>query len=84
LTTRLEKTVLSEKMIEEDLSRIEDSATRSTYRLSVGFEICEKKGEKSAHMFVPSSSYHKEEEVSNQPNLTNHPIQSHPSTQREK
>jgi hypothetical protein len=54
---------LSEKMIEEDLSPIEESATKSTYRLSVGFERCEKKGEKSAPMFVPSSSYHKEEEA---------------------
>jgi hypothetical protein len=31
--------------------------------LSVGFERCEKKGEKSAPMFVPSSSYYKEEEA---------------------
>jgi hypothetical protein len=38
LTARLEKTVLNEKMIEEDLSWVEDSATKSTYRLGVGFE----------------------------------------------
>jgi hypothetical protein len=63
LTTRLEKTALSEKMIEEDLSRVEESATKSTYRLGVGFERCEKKGEKSAPKFVSSSSYHKEEEA---------------------
>jgi hypothetical protein len=63
LTTRLKKTVLSEKMIEKDLSRVEESATKSTYRLGVGFERCEKKGEKSAPIFVPSFSYHKEEEV---------------------
>jgi predicted nuclease with TOPRIM domain len=44
LTARLEKTVLSEKIIEEDLSRVEKSATKSTYRLGVGFERCEKKG----------------------------------------
>jgi hypothetical protein len=31
--------------------------------LSVGFERCEKKGEKSDPKFVPSSSYHKEEEA---------------------
>jgi hypothetical protein len=60
LTARLEKTVLSEKIIEEDLSQIEESATKSTYRLGVGFERCEKKGEKSAPKFIPSSSYHKE------------------------
>jgi hypothetical protein len=63
LTARLEKTVLSEKMIEEGLSRVEESATKSTYRLGVGFERCEKKDEKSAPKFVPSSSYHKEEEA---------------------
>jgi hypothetical protein len=61
LTACLEKTILSEKMIEEDLSRVEESATKSTYRLSVGFERCEDKGEKSAPKFIPSSTYHKEE-----------------------
>jgi hypothetical protein len=63
LTACLEKTVLSEKMIEEDLRRVEENATKSTYRLGVGFERCEKKDEKSAPKFVPSSSYHKEEEA---------------------
>jgi hypothetical protein len=63
LTARLEKTTLSEKMIKEDLSRVEESATKSTYRLGVGFERCEKKGKKSAPKFIPSSSYHKEEEA---------------------
>jgi hypothetical protein len=56
LTARLEKTVLSENMIEEDLSQVEESAIKSIYKLGVGFERCEKKGEKSAPMFVPSSS----------------------------
>jgi hypothetical protein len=60
LTARLEKTVLSEKMIEEDLSRVKEIATKSTYRLVVGFERCENKGEKSASKFIPSSPYHKE------------------------
>jgi hypothetical protein len=54
---------VSEKMIENDLSRVEESATKSTYKLSVGFERCEDKGVKSAPKFVPSSSYHKEEET---------------------
>jgi hypothetical protein len=61
LTARLKKTALSEKMIEEDLSRVEECATKSTYRLGVGFERCENKGEKSALKFIPSSTYHKEE-----------------------
>jgi hypothetical protein len=61
LTARLEKIVLSEKMNEEDLSRVEESATKSTYRLGVEFERCEDKGEKSVPKFIPSSTYHKEE-----------------------
>jgi hypothetical protein len=61
LTACLEKTILSEKMIDEELSRVEESATKSTYRLGVGFERCENKGEKSAPKFIPSSIYHKEE-----------------------
>jgi hypothetical protein len=61
LTARLKKTALSEKMIEENLSRVEESATKSTYRLSIGFERCEDKGEKSAPKFIPISTYQKEE-----------------------
>jgi hypothetical protein len=72
LTVRLEKTILSEKMIEEDLSRVEESTTKSTYRLGVGFERCEKKDEKSAPKFVPSSNYHKEEEAL-KPTKTHYP-----------
>jgi predicted exporter len=78
LTARLEKTVLSGKMIEEDLSRAEQSATKSTYKLGVGFERCEKKGEKSAPRFVPSSSYHKEEEAL-KPTKTHYPSNPKPS-----
>jgi hypothetical protein len=35
LTARLEKTALREKMIEEDLSWVEESVIKSTYRLGV-------------------------------------------------
>jgi hypothetical protein len=63
LIARLEKTVLSEKMVEDDLSKVEKSATKSTYKLSVGFERCEDKGEKSAPKFIPSSTYHQEEKI---------------------
>jgi hypothetical protein len=59
LTACLEKTMLSEKMIEEYLSRVAESVTKSTYILDVGFERCEDKGEKSAPKFIPSSTYHK-------------------------
>jgi hypothetical protein len=78
LTARLEKTVLSEKMIEEDLSRVEESATKSTYRLSDDFERCQKKGEKSAPKFIPSSSYHKEEEAL-KPTKSHYPFNPKPS-----
>jgi hypothetical protein len=50
-------------LIEEDLSRVEKCATKSTYKLGIGFERCEKKDKKSAPNFVPSSNYHKEEEA---------------------
>jgi regulator of replication initiation timing len=61
LTSRLERTIVSEKMIENDLSQIEESATKSTYKLDVRFERCEDKGEQSAPKSIPSSNYHKEE-----------------------
>jgi hypothetical protein len=61
LIVHLEKTILSEKMIEEDLSRVEESAIKSTYKLGIGFERCGDKGEKSALKFILSSTYHKEE-----------------------
>jgi hypothetical protein len=50
-------------MVEDDLSQVEESATKSTYRLGVGFERCEDKGEKSAPKFIPSSTYHQEEKT---------------------
>jgi hypothetical protein len=69
---------LSEKIIEDDLSRVEESATKSTYKLGIGLEICEGKGENSAPKFVPSSNYHKEEE-SLKPTKTHYPSNSKPS-----
>jgi hypothetical protein len=62
LSSRLERIIVSEKIIEEDFSRVEESATKSTYKLGVGFERCGDKGEKSVPKFVPSSDYHKEKE----------------------
>jgi hypothetical protein len=63
LTFHLERTMVSENMIEDDLTRVEESATKSTYKLGVGFERCQDKGEKSTSKFIPSSNYHKEEET---------------------
>jgi hypothetical protein len=72
LSSHLQRTIVSEKMIEEDLSRVEESATKSTYKLGVGFQRCDDKGENSAPKFVPSSNYHKEEE-SLKPTKTHYP-----------
>jgi hypothetical protein len=63
LTSHLERMVVSKKLIEDDLSRVEESATKSRYKLGVGFERCEDKGGKSAPKFIRSSNNHKEEET---------------------
>jgi hypothetical protein len=78
LSARLEKTKLSEKMIQDDLSEVEESATTSRYKLGVGFERCEDKGEKSAPKFIPSSNYHQEEEAL-KPTKTHYPSNPKPS-----
>jgi hypothetical protein len=78
LTSRLERTVLSEKIIEEDLSRVKESGTKSTYKLGVGFERCEDKGEKSAPKFISSSTYHKKEATINS-TKTHYPSNPKPS-----
>jgi hypothetical protein len=62
LTLRLERTKLSEKMIEEDLSRVDECVTCSIHKLGLGYERCEDKGEISTK-FVPSSTYNDEEET---------------------
>jgi hypothetical protein len=78
LSSRLERTMVSEKMIKDDLSRVEESATKATYKLAVGFERCEDKGKKSAPKFIPSSNYHKEEEAL-KPTKTHYPSNHKPS-----
>jgi hypothetical protein len=78
LTAHFEKTVLSEKMIKEDLSRVEKCATKSTYRLGVGFERCEDKVEKSAPKFISSSTYY-EEEATIKPTKAHYPSNPKPS-----
>jgi hypothetical protein len=70
-------------MIEDDLSRVEESATKSTYELGVGFERCEDKGEKSAPKFIPSSNYHQEEEAL-KPIKTHYPSNPKPSFNRKR
>jgi hypothetical protein len=53
---------LSEKIIEEDLSRVDECVTRSIHKLGLGYEMREDKGEISTK-FVPSSTYNDEEET---------------------
>jgi hypothetical protein len=65
---------LSEKIVEDNLSRVEESATKSIYKLVVGFERCEDKGDKSAPKFIPISAYHQEEKKSIPSKPTTHPI----------
>jgi hypothetical protein len=71
-------------MVEDDLSRVEESATKFTYKLDIGFERCEDKGEKSAHKFIPSPPTTKRRKQSNPSKLTTHPTHSLPSTPRKK
>jgi hypothetical protein len=59
LTSHLETPVLSEKMIDEDLSYVKESAIKSTYKFGVWFERCVNKYEKSALKFISSYNYHK-------------------------
>jgi hypothetical protein len=74
LSSRLERTIVSKKIIEEE------STTKSTYKLGVSFERCEDKGEKSAPKFFLAQIITKRKKHSNQPKPTTHPIPSHPST----
>jgi hypothetical protein len=62
LTSCLERTKVSEKLIEEDLSRVDECVTHSIHKLSLGYERCEDKGEIST-TFMPSSTYKYEEET---------------------
>jgi hypothetical protein len=63
LTSHLERTFVGEKLIENDLSRVEESETKSTSNLGVGFERCEDKGVKTTPKFIPRSNYHKDEKT---------------------
>jgi hypothetical protein len=83
LTVHLEKIVLREKMIEEDLSRVEESTIKSTYKLGVEFERNEKKVRKVLLSLSLAPTTTKKRKHTNKPKPTTHPIQSHPSNPRE-
>jgi hypothetical protein len=78
LTVYLEKTILSGKMIDDNLSQVKENASKSTYKLGIGFERYEDKGEKSAPKLILSSNYHKEEEAL-KPTKTHYPSNPKPS-----
>jgi hypothetical protein len=83
LPRRLERTKISEKMIEDDLSQVEESATKATYKLDIGFKRCEDKSKKNAPSLFLAPIITKRKNHSNQPKPTINPIPSHPSTPRE-
>jgi hypothetical protein len=62
LTLWLERNKLSEKIIEEDLSQVDECVTRSIHKFGLGYERCEPKCEISTK-FVPSSTYKDEKET---------------------
>jgi hypothetical protein len=84
LTARLDKTVLSEKLIEEDLSRVEESATKSTSDWVLVLRRVRIRVGRVAPSSFPAPPTTKRKQQSNPPKLTTHPTQSHASTQREK
>jgi hypothetical protein len=84
VTARLEKTTLSEKMIEENLSglrRVQLSPYTDWVLGLRGVRIRVKRVLPSLFLAPPTT---KRKQQSNPPKLTTHPTQSHPSTQREK
>jgi hypothetical protein len=69
---------LSEKIVEDDLSRVEESATKCTYKLDVDFERCEDKGKESDTKVIPSPTYQQEEKTIKS-TKTNYPSNLKPS-----
>jgi hypothetical protein len=70
-------------MIKDNLSRVEDCATKFTYKLGIVFERCEKRMRRVLlSLFLAPVTIKKRKHL-NQPKLITHPIQSHPSTQRD-
>jgi hypothetical protein len=83
LTVCLEKTILSEKMIEEDLSLVDERATKSTNRLGLGLRDVRGRMRRVLLSLFLTPTTIKKRKHSNQPKPIIHPIQSHPPTQRE-
>jgi hypothetical protein len=83
LTARFEKTILSEKMIEEDLSRVGESVTKSTYNWVLGLRDVRKMMRIVLLSLFLSPITTNKRKHSNQLKPITHPIQNHPSNPRE-
>jgi hypothetical protein len=84
LIARLKKTKLSEKMIEDDLSRVEESTTNPHINWVLGLRDVRIRVRKVLLNSFLAPTTTKRRKHSNQPKPTTHPIQSHPSIQRKK
>jgi hypothetical protein len=75
--------VLSEKIIEEDLSRVEESATNPHRNWVLGLRDVRIRVKRVfSSLFLPPTTIRRRK-ASNPPKLTTHPIPSHPSTSKE-
>jgi hypothetical protein len=83
LTASLEKTVLSEKMIENNLSQVEKSATKPHTSWVLGLRDARKRVRRVLISLFLAATTTKKMKHSNQQKPTTHPIQSHPSNPRE-
>jgi hypothetical protein len=84
LTFRLERTVVREKLIEDDWSQVEQSATKSTYNWMLGLRDVRIRVRRMLPNLFLAPITTKRRKHLKQPKPTTHPIQSHHSTQREK
>jgi hypothetical protein len=80
LTAHVERTIVSEKMIEDDLSLVEDSANTNWVLALRGVRT--KVRRELPSLFLPPTIT-KRRKQSNLSSLTTYPVQSHPSTPRE-
>jgi hypothetical protein len=83
LTSHLERTVVSEKMIEDDLNHVEESASPHTNWVFVLRDVRIRVKRVLPSLFLAPTTT-KRRKHSNPPKLTTHPIQSHLSTPRER
>jgi hypothetical protein len=82
LTSCLERTVVSEKMIDDDLSQVEESATKSIYKLGVAFQSVRIRVRRVLpSLFLALTTTRRRKQLNPQ-KLTTNLIQCHPSTPR--